>query len=143
MPRHCFRKNDTSLYKWYFSYLLKQIVLRFWKPLHFVTGSCTVAICGGVNVLLDPRVFVTLAKTRMLSSDGQCKAFTKDADGYGRGEGCGIVILKKLKEVRNFVFQNILQHWDVELFKIKFRRNYLFLRLLCFPNQPKAFITEK
>ncbi|XP_053399182.1 mycocerosic acid synthase-like polyketide synthase [Mercenaria mercenaria] len=60
-------------------------------------GSCSLAICGGVNVLMDPQLFVALSKARMLSPSGQCKTFTNEADGYARGEGCGIVILKKLK----------------------------------------------
>ena len=63
-------------------------------------GDCNLAVCGGVNCLLDPNLFVTLSKARMLSPTGQCQAFSADADGYARGEGCGIVILKRLKEVR-------------------------------------------
>ena len=59
-------------------------------------------ICGGVNCLLEPNLFVALCKANMLARDGQCKAFTDDADGYGRGEGCGIVILKRLKDVRYY-----------------------------------------
>ncbi|XP_053399168.1 phenolphthiocerol/phthiocerol polyketide synthase subunit C-like [Mercenaria mercenaria] len=62
-----------------------------------LTGTCNMAVCGGVNVLLDPQMFIALSKARMLSPSGQCKTFTNEADGYARGEGCGIVILKKLK----------------------------------------------
>lgn len=57
------------------------------------------AICGGVNLLLDPQMFIALCKAKMLSPTGQCHTFTKDADGYARGEGCGIVILKRLSDV--------------------------------------------
>ncbi|XP_060585864.1 narbonolide/10-deoxymethynolide synthase PikA2, modules 3 and 4-like [Ruditapes philippinarum] len=64
------------------------------------TGKCTAAICGGVNVLLDPQMFVILSKARMLSPSGQCKTFTSEADGYARGEGCGIVILKTLHDAK-------------------------------------------
>ncbi|KAK3605253.1 hypothetical protein CHS0354_037653 [Potamilus streckersoni] len=59
-------------------------------------GECEMAICGGVNLILDPRVFVSLANARMLSPSGQCHSFSSKADGYTRGEGCGIVILKQL-----------------------------------------------
>ncbi|XP_060585861.1 phenolphthiocerol/phthiocerol polyketide synthase subunit C-like [Ruditapes philippinarum] len=62
-----------------------------------ITGKCSMAICGGVNILMDPQLFVALSKAGMLSPTGQCQTFTKDADGYARGEGCGIVILKTLK----------------------------------------------
>ena len=65
----------------------------------FITGTCTSAICGGVNILLDPMVFTALSKARMVSPTGQCHTFSADADGYARGEGCGIVILKCLKDV--------------------------------------------
>jgi acyl transferase domain-containing protein len=56
-------------------------------------------ICGGVNIMMDPQLFVALSKAGILSQSGQCKTFTKDADGYARGEGCGIVVLKKLADV--------------------------------------------
>jgi len=57
------------------------------------------AICGGVNSILYPDMFVTLAKARMASPTGQCQAFSANADGYARGEGCGIVIIEKLSDV--------------------------------------------
>ncbi|XP_045181498.2 phenolphthiocerol/phthiocerol polyketide synthase subunit C-like [Mercenaria mercenaria] len=60
--------------------------------------TCDIAICGGVNVLLDPQLFIALSKARMLSPDGQCKTFTAEANGYARGEGCGIVVLKKVSK---------------------------------------------
>ncbi|XP_060577872.1 phenolphthiocerol/phthiocerol polyketide synthase subunit B-like isoform X2 [Ruditapes philippinarum] len=63
-----------------------------------ITGRCSMCICGGVNIIMDPQLFIALSKARMLSPSGQCKTFTKDADGYARGEGCGIVILKKLTD---------------------------------------------
>ncbi|WAR12533.1 MCAS-like protein, partial [Mya arenaria] len=61
-------------------------------------GTITAAICGGVNLMFDPNVFVALTKARMASPSGQCRSFTKDADGYARGEGCGILVLKRLKD---------------------------------------------
>ncbi|XP_061180175.1 probable polyketide synthase 1 [Saccostrea echinata] len=54
------------------------------------------AICGGINVLLSPTMPIVLAKARMASETGKCHTFSKNADGYTRGEGCGIVILKRL-----------------------------------------------
>ncbi|KAL8584659.1 hypothetical protein ACOMHN_002388 [Nucella lapillus] len=61
-----------------------------------LTGDCDQAICGGVNCMLLPDVFVHLSKARMISPTGQCHTFSDKADGYTRGEGCGIVILKRL-----------------------------------------------
>ncbi|XP_060082561.1 phenolphthiocerol/phthiocerol polyketide synthase subunit C-like [Ylistrum balloti] len=61
-------------------------------------GESSMAICGGVNSILYPDMFVTLTKARMASPTGQCQAFSSNADGYARGEGCGIVILEKLSD---------------------------------------------
>ncbi|MHB1561787.1 MAG: beta-ketoacyl synthase N-terminal-like domain-containing protein, partial [Isosphaeraceae bacterium] len=59
-------------------------------------GETEVAIAGGVNLLLDPRVFAALAQGRFLSPDGRCRAFDASANGYVRGEGAGLVVLKPL-----------------------------------------------
>ncbi|XDV21736.1 hypothetical protein PO909_026760 [Leuciscus waleckii] len=56
------------------------------------------AFFGGVSCILEPLVFVALSKAKMISSDGTSKPFSSQADGYGRGEGCGIVLLKPLKK---------------------------------------------
>ncbi|XP_053098310.1 uncharacterized protein pks1 [Pangasianodon hypophthalmus] len=61
-------------------------------------GDCEMALCGGVSCILEPRVFVALSKAKMISPEGTSKPFSKRADGYGRGEGCGIVLLKPLKK---------------------------------------------
>ncbi|XP_076462907.1 phenolphthiocerol/phthiocerol polyketide synthase subunit C-like [Babylonia areolata] len=61
-------------------------------------GDCDQAICGGVNCMLLPDVFVHLSKARMISPSGLCHTFSDKADGYTRGEGCGIVILKRLTD---------------------------------------------
>uniref|UniRef100_A0A3B3SBF3 Fatty acid synthase 2 n=1 Tax=Paramormyrops kingsleyae TaxID=1676925 RepID=A0A3B3SBF3_9TELE len=61
-------------------------------------GDCEMALCGGVSCIMEPRVFVALSKAKMISPDGTSKPFSSRADGYGRGEGCGIVLLKPLKE---------------------------------------------
>ncbi|XP_060602185.1 phthioceranic/hydroxyphthioceranic acid synthase-like [Ruditapes philippinarum] len=58
------------------------------------SGDCEMAVCGGVSSIITPDQFITLCKARMLSPTGQCQSFCDTADGYGRGEGCGIVILK-------------------------------------------------
>ena len=63
------------------------------------SGDCEQAICGGVNCMLTPDMFIQLSKTRMVSPTGQCHTFSDKADGYTRGEGCGVVILKRLKDV--------------------------------------------
>ncbi|XP_061180173.1 uncharacterized protein LOC133188686 [Saccostrea echinata] len=62
------------------------------------TGDIKMAICGGANVLLSPSTSVALSKARMASRTGKCHTFSQNADGYVRGEGCGIVILKRLRD---------------------------------------------
>src|SRR5262245_10245506 len=58
--------------------------------------ECRMAIAGGVNIILNPDVTVNFCRARMLSADGRCKTFDAAADGYVRGEGCGVVVLKRL-----------------------------------------------
>jgi acyl transferase domain-containing protein/acyl carrier protein len=60
-------------------------------------GECETAIVGGVNAMLQPETFISMCKGRFLSVDGRCKSFDATADGYGRGEGAGTVILKPLE----------------------------------------------
>jgi acyl transferase domain-containing protein/NADPH:quinone reductase-like Zn-dependent oxidoreductase/acyl carrier protein len=62
------------------------------------TGECHLALAGGVNVILTPDLFVTMSRARMLAADGKCKAFDATADGFVRGEGCGVVVLKRLSD---------------------------------------------
>jgi acyl transferase domain-containing protein len=57
-----------------------------------------IAIAAGVSTMLVPELSVNFSQARMLSADGRCKAFDAAADGYGRGEGCGAVILKRLSD---------------------------------------------
>ncbi|WP_437581603.1 SDR family NAD(P)-dependent oxidoreductase [Sorangium sp. So ce887] len=59
-------------------------------------GECEAAIVGGVNALLSPRMYISHAKSGMLSADGQCKTFDQAANGYVRGEGVGVLLLKAL-----------------------------------------------
>ncbi|XP_040022747.2 phenolphthiocerol/phthiocerol polyketide synthase subunit C-like [Gasterosteus aculeatus] len=60
--------------------------------------DCDMAVCGGVNCIIEPRVFVALSKAKMISPEGTSRPFSSRADGYGRGEGCGVVLLKPLKK---------------------------------------------
>ena len=62
------------------------------------SGSCNLAIAGGVNVLLSPAAFVAFGKAGMLCPDGRCKSFDADANGYVRGEGVGTILLKPLRQ---------------------------------------------
>ena len=64
-------------------------------------NECEMAIVAGVNLLLEPESFVGLSKIQGLSKDGRCKSFDASADGFGRGEGCGVIILKKADDARN------------------------------------------
>ncbi len=65
------------------------------------SGQCSIAVAGGVNALLSPRLFASFSKAGMLSPDGRCKTFDKSADGYVRGEGVGAILLKPLNEALN------------------------------------------
>ncbi|MEO0349110.1 MAG: SDR family NAD(P)-dependent oxidoreductase [Cyanobacteria bacterium P01_A01_bin.15] len=60
------------------------------------SGECNLALAGGVNLMLSPEVTIGFCKLQALSPDGRCKTFDATADGYGRGEGCGVVVLKRL-----------------------------------------------
>lgn len=64
-------------------------------------GSCGMAICGGVSLILSPSVFIQCSQMQLLSPDGLCKAFDRSADGFGRSEGCGVLILKRLSDAIN------------------------------------------
>ena len=60
------------------------------------------ALCGGVSCIIEPKVYVALSKAKMISPEGTSKPFSSRADGYGRGEGCGLVLLKTLKNVSKY-----------------------------------------
>jgi acyl transferase domain-containing protein/acyl carrier protein len=61
-------------------------------------GECDVALAGGANVLISPATMITFSHSRMLAPDGRCKTFDASADGYVRGEGCGVVVVKRLED---------------------------------------------
>lgn len=63
-------------------------------------GESDVALAGGVNLLLTPGQTLTLGTAGALAPDGRSKSFDASADGYGRGEGCGVVVLKRLTDAR-------------------------------------------
>lgn len=56
------------------------------------------ALAGGVNLILGPEATLMLTKAHMMADDGRCKAFDAAANGYVRGEGCGMVVLKRLSD---------------------------------------------
>ncbi|NGO66841.1 type I polyketide synthase, partial [Streptomyces boncukensis] len=60
--------------------------------------ECDIALCGGVNAIHHPMAQTALTQAGMLGSDGRCKTFDESADGYSRGEGCGVVVLKRLSD---------------------------------------------
>ncbi|MGH3803760.1 MAG: beta-ketoacyl synthase N-terminal-like domain-containing protein, partial [Pseudonocardiaceae bacterium] len=60
------------------------------------TGECSVALAGGVNLILAPESFARSENFGGLSPDGECRTFDARANGYVRGEGGGLVVLKKL-----------------------------------------------
>ncbi|MEZ4361188.1 MAG: aminotransferase class I/II-fold pyridoxal phosphate-dependent enzyme [Kofleriaceae bacterium] len=61
-------------------------------------GECDLAIVGGVNVLLAPELTIAFSHARMMAPDGRCKTFDERADGYVRGEGCGVVVLRRMAD---------------------------------------------
>lgn len=65
---------------------------------NIAAGRCDMAIAGGVNLILTPWFSIVFEKAGMLSGDGLCKTFDQSADGYVRGEGVGVLLLKPLSK---------------------------------------------
>lgn len=62
-------------------------------------GDIDMAVVGGVNTLLASDLMIAFSAARMLAPDGRCKTFDARADGYVRGEGCGVIVLKRLADL--------------------------------------------
>ena len=60
--------------------------------------ECNATLAGGVNMILTPETTIAFSQARMLSADGRCRPFDAGANGYVRGEGCGILLLKRLTD---------------------------------------------
>lgn len=60
--------------------------------------ECDLALAGGINLILTPEMSICFSNARMMSPDGRCKTFDGGADGYVRGEGCGVVVLRRLSD---------------------------------------------
>ncbi|OBK23641.1 polyketide synthase [Mycobacterium asiaticum] len=61
-------------------------------------GECDLALAGGVNIMVGPNTAIAESKSGFLSPDGRCKAFDASADGYARGEGGAVVVIKPLQQ---------------------------------------------
>ncbi len=61
-------------------------------------GECDRALAGGVNLVLSPEITLALCQMKALSPSGRCRTFSADADGFVRGEGCGVVALRRLSD---------------------------------------------
>jgi acyl transferase domain-containing protein/NADPH:quinone reductase-like Zn-dependent oxidoreductase len=65
-----------------------------------LSGECTHALAGGVNLMLSPEITIIFSKAGVMAPDGRCKVFDARADGYVRGEGAGMVVLKRLSSAQ-------------------------------------------
>ncbi|WUI00907.1 type I polyketide synthase [Spirillospora sp. NBC_00431] len=63
-------------------------------------GESTLALAAGVNLIVSPGLTLTLDAAGAMAPDGRSKSFDASADGYGRGEGCGVLVLKRLSDAR-------------------------------------------
>ena len=62
--------------------------------------ECDLALAAGVSAMLAPELYVYFCKTRALSAGPSCRTFDARADGYVRGEGCGVMVLKRLADAQ-------------------------------------------
>jgi acyl transferase domain-containing protein/NADPH:quinone reductase-like Zn-dependent oxidoreductase/acyl carrier protein len=61
-------------------------------------GESDIALAGGVSLILQPEENIPLSKWGMVSPDGRCKTFDSLANGFVRGEGCGVIVMKRLSD---------------------------------------------
>lgn len=64
------------------------------------SGESDLALAGGVSLILAPEHLIGICQMQALSPDGRCKTFDINADGFGQGEGCGMVALKRLSDAQ-------------------------------------------
>ncbi len=64
------------------------------------SGECSLALAGGVNLILLPKISIAFSQAKLLAPDGRCKSFDARANGFGRSEGVGLVVLKPLARAR-------------------------------------------
>lgn len=76
------------------------LVALHWALQSLRNGESDLALAGGVNLTLTPDGSILTSRARMMSFDGRCKTFDASADGYVRGEGCGVLVLKRLSDAR-------------------------------------------
>lgn len=65
---------------------------------HLRFGEVNLAIAGGVSLMISPELMVSMSKVGFMSPTGRCRTFDSTADGFVRGEGCGVVVLKRLSD---------------------------------------------
>lgn len=61
-------------------------------------GETDMAIAGGVSLMVTPDLMISMSKVGFMSPAGHCRTFDASADGFGRGEGCGVIVLKRLSD---------------------------------------------
>jgi len=76
------------------------LVAVHWAVQSLRNGEANLALAGGVNLTLIPDGSILTSRGRMMSFDGRCKSFDASADGYVRGEGCGMIVFKRLSDAQ-------------------------------------------